>query len=683
MTPIKRRPTSSSGASPASPGFAPPAASSPAAGYSAAGYPLAGDSGWASPASASAGPARRGGRDSRSGGSGSADSAAAQLLLEPSLFDLLSQRSLLVLSESDRTVFSTNAKLLSLSLALLVLLGVKLLVWPPSYLTLIASGLSILCTFNLLTITFRFIYPRSAKIIQASSGGKLAASPTPIESRGAAWSPVKASPDESYGLFSPDRQQQKRLQQQQQQQQQQRSGAANVSLDDRQSPFSPSVRASMAKIPKFLLRGSPMRKDVPMINDRQDLTRFLGETDRRLEQLEPVNGSASKDPFANTFGSLAASTPSIPRFQPAIKPTATLVAKEVIEDGLPVKDAAKLLDEWKTEPYMDEWAESMRKWLATRLLDPLVRRIQETDEKLAALQLQHLGCSFAASAEGVQIRMAAATKPAVNISPARPSELADCMPKEPLVAERVTLERYLEQFANRDYVIDRIKVLAKGSCLAQFQWNSGQAWKGKPWTHESFPSDAELVMGLFCKYLDEHIRILEPHKKSGFTDKHFLPSGAKPPASMSSIMIREQAKWPAHYQLVFENAIWDIYPDRNNLFHTLALFVFYIKSASSGYIGMLYIGGRALELADTVAVGPIVNRFMTPAKGSMSSYASGATGTTSAVKSVTGAASGRTLGTPAVGGLVSSNATPSGSGSAGIGLGSGGGGSSSSKRGPT
>nr|KAJ3419871.1 hypothetical protein HK105_006403 [Polyrhizophydium stewartii] len=272
----------------------------------------------------------------------------------------------------------------------------------------------------------------------------------------------------------------------------------------------------------FILRGSPMRKDLPMINDRAGLSRFLDDSERRLDQIS-ASSATGRDSLSASLATAASAAPTITRFQPAVKPAANLVAKEVIEDGLVVRDPAKTLREWKAEPFIDEWAESTRKNATAR--------------------------------------------------------------------SRVALERYLAvgKYTCREYILDRIK-----SLLLDF------------YPLDLFLTFPQLVMHLFCRYLDELTNTLEPHKISGFSDKHFLPVGAKPVA-VAAVMIREQSRWPAHYQLVVDNTIWDVYPSRNNLFHVLSLFVYAIKCLSSGFIG-------STRLLDIVATGPLISRFETPRK---------------------------------------------------------------------
>ncbi|KAJ1339368.1 hypothetical protein BSLG_006022 [Batrachochytrium salamandrivorans] len=216
--------------------------------------------------------------------------------------------------------------------------------------------------------------------------------------------------------------------------------------------------------------------------------------------------------------SLGASTSTISQFQHAVKPTVNLMDKEIIEDGLVVREPTKLSKNGKL-------------WLATHLLAQLVERIDAVDQLLTTAGLSHLSCSVMSPIEGVQIK-----EPVVS---------AGMTNTEPMVKERVILEGYLAV------------VLATGSCLAQYKWNGGQTWKGKQWNHDVYPSDAEIIMHLFCKYLDEKIMILEPHKYRGFTDKHFC----------------------------------HLVPSQ-----------------------LLYIGGVATQLLDIVAYGPIASKYDWPSK---------------------------------------------------------------------
>ena len=62
------------------------------------------------------------------------------------------------------------------------------------------------------------------------------------------------------------------------------------------------------------------------------------------------------------------------------------------------------------------------------------------------------------------------------------SFLASAIPTLP------TLVPFLELCSNQDYLVNRIKILAKGGSMSEFKWNSGGSYNGKDWDC-SLPTD--------------------------------------------------------------------------------------------------------------------------------------------------------------------------------------------------
>ena len=95
--------------------------------------------------------------------------------------------------------------------------------------------------------------------------------------------------------------------------------------------------------------------------------------------------------------------------------------------------------------------------------------------------------------------------PQQGFSNQKPNSLIDLQtmyPKEPIAIERLALERHLS-FEQREYVIERIRQLARGSGVASYRWNGGQKFKDMPWSPQQFPTDGFIVMSLFCRFMDE------------------------------------------------------------------------------------------------------------------------------------------------------------------------------------
>lgn len=52
-----------------------------------------------------------------------------------------------------------------------------------------------------------------------------------------------------------------------------------------------------------------------------------------------------------------------------------------------------------------------------------------------------------------------------------------------------TLVPFLELSNNQEYLVKRIKMLAKGGCMSEFKWNGGGSHNGKEWD-SSLPTDS-------------------------------------------------------------------------------------------------------------------------------------------------------------------------------------------------
>ena len=196
--------------------------------------------------------------------------------------------------------------------------------------------------------------------------------------------------------------------------------------------------------------------------------------------------------------------PFIQQFQPALKPSAALVPKEVIEDGLTLIGFEKTISEWNVSPYIDEWADNVRMWVSKHVIVHILETMATVDKELLAQGLSHLTCENSTYVESLNgpMNQAPATIPQTNLFstqtqqvPDKPLNLLQLQQKygsSPIVQQRMCLERYLNftDFNCRAYIVERIKALGKGSCLAQFQWDGGQKWKQKDWNHDDFPSDS-------------------------------------------------------------------------------------------------------------------------------------------------------------------------------------------------
>ncbi|CAL5218925.1 g671 [Coccomyxa viridis] len=232
---------------------------------------------------------------------------------------------------------------------------------------------------------------------------------------------------------------------------------------------------------------------------------------------------------------------------------------------------------------MEVWTEQFRLWLAAELLQPLdklVRRAQKDVVDSAAaigghgLQLSPLdidltangtsGSKAASKAGAAKVDGAPEADEAVLLSQLRQrlvqglgqmqqqqqqplqQQLLTCLKAVNTYQQLATLLRGEQPKglllpAPRGYVASRVRTLAGGAVVHEFQWAGGGQWAGKPWSAE-LPTDTALLLFLFSAFLaapkwEFPIQDI-PSQQSGASDGALylgsLPS--RPPAAYTAIL---------------------------------------------------------------------------------------------------------------------------------------------------
>uniref|UniRef100_A0A4W4DVG9 Transmembrane protein 209 n=1 Tax=Electrophorus electricus TaxID=8005 RepID=A0A4W4DVG9_ELEEL len=137
----------------------------------------------------------------------------------------------------------------------------------------------------------------------------------------------------------------------------------------------------------------------------------------------------------------------------------------------------------------------------------------------------------------------------------------------------------------------QIGELAHSGCMSSFRWNGGGNLKNRKWDTD-LPTDSAILMHILCTYLDSR---LPPHPKypdgKTFTSQHFIQTPHKPDLSNENLFcIHQSSTNPPHYQLVYQGHIYSLPKGRNNLFHTVLMFLFIIKTKESGMLGRVNLG---------------------------------------------------------------------------------------------
>uniref|UniRef100_A0A8C0BQT6 Transmembrane protein 209 n=1 Tax=Buteo japonicus TaxID=224669 RepID=A0A8C0BQT6_9AVES len=158
----------------------------------------------------------------------------------------------------------------------------------------------------------------------------------------------------------------------------------------------------------------------------------------------------------------------------------------------------------------------------------------------------------------------------------------------PLVQEVESVSTQLRRMGCPELQIGE---LSQGGCMSSFRWNRGGDFKGRKWDTD-LPTDSSIIMHVFCTYLDSR---LPPHPKypdgKTFTSQHFIQTPDKPDTSNENVFcIYQSSINPPHYELIYQRHVYNLPKGRNNMFHTLLMFLYIIKTKESGMLGRVNLG---------------------------------------------------------------------------------------------
>ncbi|XP_065830987.1 transmembrane protein 209-like [Oscarella lobularis] len=232
--------------------------------------------------------------------------------------------------------------------------------------------------------------------------------------------------------------------------------------------------------------------------------------------------------------------------------------------------------------YVTDWIWNLRKWLAGTIFHRLAYEIDRVNDTLTSI-----------GSGDVQIGK-------VGLDVLR--HTGDLKGQQ--VPSLRLMIPHLELSTNQEYLVQRIKDLARGDSLSCFRWNRGGRWMGKEWDQE-LPTDTQILFHLTCSYLDAQLPS-NPQRpgRHPFSSNYCMKVPEKPDPKQRSVNIclYQTKTHPPHFKIIRKDEIIDIASGRNNLFSALLLFFHHIKTVENGMLGSInlaLIGLNILSILDT------------------------------------------------------------------------------------
>ncbi|XP_077450553.1 transmembrane protein 209 [Stigmatopora argus] len=346
------------------------------------------------------------------------------------------------------------------------------------------------------------------------------------------------------------------------------------------SPYASSTESSMLR---SRYRTSPSMFSSPgseedYIYDLKSLERFLHTEEEKCHRSQlgsPESISPNHSPtFWNYNRSVGDHAQSLRKYlyQTACRSQAPSAHKDEADPGS--KQAAdevwgRITTSRPIADRIDGWTAKLRIWINDTIMVPLVKEMD-----LINTQLRRMGC------------------PELQIGEASISSLKQAaVMKASSIPTMNAIVQYLDITPNQEYLVDRIKELAHSGCMSSFRWNRGGDLKTRKWDTD-LPTDCAVLMHIFCTYLDSR---LPPHPKypdgKTFTSQHFSHIPDKPDVSKENLFcVHQNSTTPPQYQLIYQGDIFSLPKGRNNLFHTILMFLYVIKIKESGMLGRVNFG---------------------------------------------------------------------------------------------
>lgn len=132
--------------------------------------------------------------------------------------------------------------------------------------------------------------------------------------------------------------------------------------------------------------------------------------------------------------------------------------------------------------------------------------------------------------------------------------------------------------------------------MSEFRWSAGGRFKGSDWT-DKWPSDSEIVMHCVACFFDSRLPPVKGIVDGRvFTSLYYFRLPDKPKDLKVPCAIVQTSNKPPHYMLQVGEDKLELNAGRNNMLHTILLFLHHIKTKENGILGRVNLGRSGINV---------------------------------------------------------------------------------------
>ncbi|KAM7355476.1 transmembrane protein 209 [Cochliomyia hominivorax] len=328
------------------------------------------------------------------------------------------------------------------------------------------------------------------------------------------------------------------------------------------------------------------------ITDHISLQRYLKDVSRKeysMTEITDVNQTFHTGGSINSFWNYcntAANLLKTSLYQLAPSPAPATQNKQTSkeEGGLNIIDSNSEVIKRISSERLAQYVGNLRTWISFTILQRLTKEIGNIDESFKQrgfhdMQIGGIGLE--------RLKKTVESQQFVTLY----------MPMLPMIVP------FLEMSSNQEYLVQRIKDLAKGSCIADYRWNSGSEYHGLKWD-EHLPTDSAILFHLFCVYLDTQLMPLPQGGGRPFYSRYVIIGEEKRSAKDTVALVQNRAHCAIlctnplkpKFNFISDGEIHNCAYDRNNLFYVIIQFLIYMRSHQESCLEGVNLGKSGINI---------------------------------------------------------------------------------------